>query len=430
MRRSATVRLSRASRVAVAALLACSAFVVAPTVAEAQAAPQATPQTQGGQQLEIRRFLVPDTPPPAGAAPSAPAAPVVQAPVRDLSTGPVRVGLILPLSGPHARLGRDMLDAAHLALADMADDRLVLLPRDDEGTPEGAARAAASALEDGAALILGPLFGPSVEGVASQSRPLGVSVLSYSTDRTVAGNGVFVMGFLPGQQVDRVVGYAAERGSRRVAVLAPATPYGRAVVDALRETASKRGLVLSQQRFYNPGEDPAPVVRGLARGAASGEGFDALLIAEGGERLQQVAALLPYYDVDPAQVHFLGTGLWEGATRIRTEPALLGAWFAAPPTAGRAAFDKRFREVFGRDPARLATIAYDSAALAAVLGRAPAGPDFGVRRIEAENGFSGLDGIFRFRPDGIGERALAVYEVQRDGMRPISAAPEMFPPPD
>lgn len=419
MRRSATVRLSRACRVAVAAALAWSVCVLAPTVAEAQAAPQATPADQ--PQLEIRKNLLPDsemTPAPDGTA------------TRELGTGQVRVGLILPLSGPQARLGRDMLDAALMAVSDMADDKLVLLPRDDEGTPEGAQRAAASALADGALLILGPLFSTSVEPVASQARPLGVSVLSYSTDRSVAGNGVFVMGFLPGQQVDRVVGYAAEKGAKRVAALAPATPYGRIVVDALREVAMKRNLTLTQQRFYNPGEDPAPTVRGLAQGATGPGAFDALLIAEGGERLQQVAALLPYYDIDPAQVHFLGTGLWEGAINIRTETALLGAWFAAPATAGRAAFEKRFREIYGRDPLCLASMAYDSAALAAVLGRAAGGPDFSIDRIEAANGFSGLDGIFRFRPDGLVERALAVFEVQRDGMRPVSPAAEMFPLPD
>lgn len=423
MRRSATVRLSRACRVAVAAALAWSVCVLAPTVAEAQAAPQATP---GQPQLEIRKNLLPESE-------MAPATDtmIVPAPAaRDLATGQVRVGLILPLSGPHARLGRDMLDAALMAVSDMADERLVLLPRDDEGTPDGAQRAAASVLKDGAVLILGPLFSTSVEPVASQARPLGVNVLSYSTDRSVAGNGVFVMGFLPGQQVERVVSYAAEKGAKRVAALAPATPYGRIVVDALRDAAAKRGLTLTQQRFYNPGEDPAPTVRGLAQGATGAGAFDALLIAEGGERLQQVAALLPYYDIDPAQVHFLGTGLWEGAINIRTETALLGAWFAAPSTAGRGAFEKRFKEIYGRDPARLATIAYDSAALAAVLGRTPGGADFSVGRIQASNGFSGLDGIFRFRPDGLVERALAVFEVQRDGMRPISPAAEMFPLPD
>lgn len=418
MRRSATVRLSRACRVAAAAALA---WALAPTIAEAQSAPQANPT--GQPQLEIRKNLLPEsemTPAPAEAAPAP----------RNAVAGQVRVGLILPLSGQHSRLGRDMLDAALMAVSDMADDRLVLLPRDDEGTAEGAQRAAASALEDGASLILGPLFATSIEAVANQARPLGVNVLSYSTDRTAAGKGVFVMGFLPGQQVDRVAGYAAEKGAKTFAVLAPATPYGRAVVDALREAAAKRNLTLTQQRLYAPGEDPTPTVRGLAQSATGPGAFDALLIAEGGERLQQVAALLPYYDVDPAQVHFLGTGLWEGAINIRTETALIGAWFAAPATAGRAAFEKRFKEIYGREPARLATMAYDSAALASVLGRTAGGADFSESRIEAPNGFAGLDGIFRFRQDGLVERALAVFEVQKDGMRPVSPAAEMFPLPN
>ncbi len=371
----------------------------------------------------------------------------------------VRVGLIVPLSGPNARIGRDMLDAAQLALFDAADEHFVLLPRDDEGTPEGAAKAAAALLDAGVKLILGPLLSAAVESVAAPARAAGVPVLAFSTDRSVAGNGVYLLGFLPGSQVERAVAHAQVQGARRFAALAPKNPYGNQVIEDFRRAVQAFGAQLGPVRQYEANDDMKQVVRQLAnydaRKAAlaaqraelrakkdeaslqalkrletaetSGPpDFDALLVAEGGEKLLLLAPLLPYYDIDPGQVRILGTGLWENSN-VRSEPALAGAIFAVPPSAPRAAFEKRFRDAYGRESARLASIAYDGTALAAVLGKA-APPDFDAARLTQRNGFAGVDGVFRLLPTGLAERGLAILEVQRDGFRIASPAPEAFNP--
>jgi ABC-type branched-subunit amino acid transport system substrate-binding protein len=366
---------------------------------------------------------------PAPGAPAPQAKPAPQAPklvpkqeARAPSTdGQIRVGVLLPLSGSYARVGRDMLDAAQLALYDMGDDRLVLVPRDDEGTPEGARRAIESMLEDGVTLILGPLLSSSVEAIAPQAKSAGVNVITFSTDRTVAGEGVYVMGFLPSTQIERVVAFSRENGLKRFAALAPKSNYGKAVVDELRLTADRQGVTVTQVRLYDPAEELTPIIRQLAARLD----FDALLIPEGGDKLLSFAPLLPYYDIDPAKVRFLGTGQWDMAS-IRQEPALVGGWFAAPAVEGRQTFEKRFRETYGRDPARLATLAYDAVAMAAVLAKSSGGGDFNAGALTASNGFSGLDGIFRFRPDGLVERGLAVFEVRKDGFRVVSPPPASF----
>ena len=72
----------------------------------------------------------------------------------------IKVGLLLPLSGPAEAIGRDMLDAAQMALFDVGDNKLVLLPRDTAGTPAGARLAAQEVIRDGAEVILGPLLAP------------------------------------------------------------------------------------------------------------------------------------------------------------------------------------------------------------------------------------------------------------------------------
>ncbi|MBT3395832.1 MAG: penicillin-binding protein activator, partial [Alphaproteobacteria bacterium] len=164
--------------------------------------------------------------------------------------GPIRVALLLPLTGPEQALGRSLLDAAVMALYEIGGDNLVLLPRDTMGTPEGAQTAADSALQEGAQLILGPVFSASVAAAAVPARARGVNMVAFSTDATVAGDGVFLLAFMPQQEVERVVAYAVSQGLSRIAALAPDSPYGFAVVDALREAAVANGGVVTQTQLY------------------------------------------------------------------------------------------------------------------------------------------------------------------------------------
>ena len=402
--------------------------------------------------LQVAPVPAPLAPPPA-TEPEPPATP--PPPTGDQ----VHVALLLPLSGPSAGLGRAMLDAAQMALFDLADEHLVLLPRDTEGTPEGAARAASATLADGAELILGPLLAGEVEAVKPLARQARISMVAFSTAGQLAGDGTFLLSFPPRQAVDRVVAFAHERGAQRFAALAPATPYGQLVVDALGAAAAAVGATVVATETYDPSAtDFRPVVRRLAafderkaalartrrqlqatgdeasrqalqrltgQETAGDLAFDAVLLPDGGGQVKAVASLLPYFDIDTAKVHVLGTGLWD-EPGLGTEPALLGGWFAAPPPDARGDFERRFRELYKRAPPRLATLGYDATALAAVLARKPRGNAFTVESRTDPSGFSGVDGSFRFRPDGIVERGLAVLEVEHAGSKIVSPAPETF----
>jgi ABC-type branched-subunit amino acid transport system substrate-binding protein len=370
----------------------------------------------------------------------------------------VKVGMLVPLSGPQAEIGTALLDAAQMALFDIGDKNLTLLPRDTGGTPEGAARAAKEVLDAGVRLILGPLLAPDVAAVAPVARAAGVEVVAFSNDRVVAGPGVYVMGLLPRDQVARVVSYAVSQGRTRFAALVPDTPFGNAVADALRSSAAADNAVVTDIETYTPGTDVSQVVRRLAnydsrkaaldaqlsaleakgdevsrqaaaRLKASGStedlSFDAVMIPEGGERLRSIAPLLPYYDIDTDKVRLLGTSLWNDVS-LGTEPALLGGWFAAPDPRTRADFVARFATLYGHRPHGLASLGYDATALAAVLARGAHGPDFSTAALTAAHGFTGVDGLFRFHPDGISERGLAVLEIHRGELEVVSPAPEAF----
>jgi len=362
-------------------------------------------------------------PPPAAVQPPAPVTAAPATPTTPAEAAKTRVALLLPLSGVNAALGGAMLDAAQMALFDVADQSLELMPHDTQGTPQGAADAARAAIAEGSKLIIGPLIAGEVAAVKPVAASAGVPVLAFSTSAELAGGGTYLMGFLPRQEIERVTAFAHAKGVNHFAVLAPKSAYGEVAVAALREAVAAQQASLGRIDFYDPSvSDLTPVAKSFAAAAQDAE---AVLLPEGAARVKSLAPLLAYYGVDPAEVHFLGTGLWD-ETGIGSEPTLVGGWYAAPPPEARADFVKRFADLYRHPPPRLATLAYDAIALAAVLAHGANGPDFSTAALTNPSGFAGIDGIFRLRADGLVERGLAVLEVEHDGSKVIDPAPQTF----
>ncbi|MCB9948099.1 MAG: penicillin-binding protein activator [Rhodospirillaceae bacterium] len=339
--------------------------------------------------------------------------------VRD---GTARIGLLLPLTGgPPGDPGNAMLHAAEIALLDLGVDNVELLPRDTHGTEDGAREAANAVIADGANIILGPFFGRSVPGVADVARSRGLSVIAFTTDASVAGSNVLVMGFLPGNEVDRIIQYGKAQGLESYAVLAPQDRYGEVVAQAAEEVARARGVRLGAVQFYSTEiGDYSELVRSVVENG----GYDAVLLPDAGLRLRAVASLIPYYGGD--SMHMLGTGIWAGQA-IGAEQALQGAWYAAPQPELRAAFEDRYEQLNGSRPPLVAALAYDAVSLAARLMQQPGFRAYDHQTLTDSSGFAGISGIFRFDArTGLVQRGLAVMEVTENGTVVREAAPESF----
>jgi branched-chain amino acid transport system substrate-binding protein len=361
---------------------------------------------------------------------AAPSAPVSATPVPPPGGQGVKVALLLPLSGPNAELGKAMLEAAQLALFTTGTDKLTLVPRDTTGTADGAAKAARSAIDDGAKLILGPLIADEVVAVRPIAQAANVNIIGFATKTEVAGGNVFLMGFLPKQEVVREVAYARDQGLGRFAALAPNSPYGHLMGDALKDVATAAGGTVTRVEYFDTrGSDASASIKRLlpttAAGPAAGAPFDALLVPAGGEQLKQVAAQLRSAGVDPTKTRLLGSGLWDDPS-ITSDPNLAGGWFAASPPDIRHEFESRFQGAYGRVPPRLASLGFDAAALAAVLAKSDSPDPFSAQAIQNPNGFTGVDGLFRIGADGLVQRGLAVLEVDPSGDKVVSPAPKSF----
>lgn len=360
------------------------------------------------------------------------------APNAPTQAGGAKVAVLLPLSGPNAELGKAMLDAAQLALFTMGSDGLTLVPRDTGGTAGGAAKAAQSAIADGAQLILGPLLAAEVAAVKPIAMNANVNVIGYSTATQLAGSNVFLMGFLPHDEVLREVAYAREKGLGRFAALLPNSPYGHLIEAALRDGVAASGGQPGPIVYFGPGgADAASAVQRLlgkpagagaapaAAAAPAPAAFDALLLPEGGTQLKQLAGQIKAAGIDTTQVRLLGSGLWDDPS-VTGDPALYGGWYATSPPDARHDFENRYQAAYHQTPPRLASLAFDSAALAAVLAKAGGDHPFSREAILNPNGFTGVDGLFRFTSAGLVQRGLAVLEIEPQGPVVVGPAPQSF----
>jgi hypothetical protein len=339
-----------------------------------------------------------------------------------IGTGQVKVALVLPLSasGNASIAAQSMKNAAEMALSEFQNPNIQLLIKDDAGSAQGAQQGAQQALDEGAEIILGPLFAASVPAAAQAARTRGISVIAFSTDSSVAGRGVYLLSFLPESDVNRIVEYAASVGKRSFAAMVPENAYGNVVEVAFKQTVGRHGGRIVAFEKY--GADRAGAAKNVAQSLRSA---DALLIADDGDAVVSVADALTAAGANLRNVQLLGTGLWDNP-RVFASAALQGGLYAAPDPSGFRSFAGRYRAKFGGEPVRTATLAYDAVALVAALGRTQGPQRFAAETLTNPSGFAGIDGLFRFRSDGTNQRGLAVMRVASGGGQPVAGSPKSF----
>jgi len=376
----------------------------------------------GALLLGACQTLVPRTAEPTAAPP-----PPVTRPAPDIAVEPGipqdaqrnRVALLVPLTGPNAGIGQSIANATVLALLDTNNQQVRITNYDTAG---GAAAAASRAIAEGAQLILGPLLAEDARAVGPVARAARVPVVSFSNDASVAGDGTYLMGFVPAQSVTRVVSYARGRGVTTFAGLVPNGLYGeRASTSLLRAVEGAGGSVMSLETY---GRGSGQAAASAARLAGKGS-YDAVLVADGGATAAAVAPVVKRGG--NASARMLGTELWNSEPGIGARSALSGAWFASVSNGLYRQYATKYRARYRSAPYRLSSLGYDAVLLTVRISRDwPVGRPFPEARLRDADGFSGLDGAFRFGRDNVAERALEVQEIRGGQTVTVSPAPSGF----
>lgn len=422
---------------------------------------------RGGCVLGLAALLLaacaPTQVPPNGSVPPGQTGPVVLVPPAQMASGArpalgpdgmLRVGLLLPQSGSAAAAGNAMLNAARLAVETACPARVAVTPFDTQGTAEGAAVAANQALASGASVLLGPLLTAETEAVSPLAAAAGVPVLAFTNDRRRAGGSTWVLGALPQVEVARVIGWARDQGATRIAVLVPDNAGGQAVLEAARAETARLGVALVREATYPPGGAPVAGVQavtdfGSRYGAIEAEirrlrqedsrdarariaelqkrqppppPYDAILLADQGERLQLVSSLLAYHFGGRGDARLLGTALVGQDRAAWDEGSLAGTVFAGPDPTQREAFAAAYAQRNGGQPGALAAIAHQAVELVCTIAREDA-PNLSPASLARAEGFAVTAGPVRLLPDGTSARPLALFKIQRGSVEVVEPAP-------
>ena len=347
----------------------------------------------------------------------------------------VRVGMLLPLSGKSASIGEELQNAGLLAQFDGASDNFVLQFYDTQGTPEGAKEAFHQAVANDVHAILGPVFAQEVQAIRRMARRKGIPVLSFTSDTDVVENGVYTLALSLAEQTQRAIRHACESGKMRLAILAPDNKAGDIAIEEAEKTAALCGMEVVKKSVYNPtyiNFEPY-VLSVLPESFAERKDsdreqentetemeteteltvaeqldFDVLFIADSGNRLKAISSLFALYDVNPDEVMFVGMYSWQEKS-VSTENALKNAVYSSLPTDK---FDNwfvpKYKEVYGKKPMRLASLAYDGVALTSALSQR-----WGISKetLTDPMGFEGVDGLFRLNADGFSERLMGMSQI-------------------
>jgi ABC-type branched-subunit amino acid transport system substrate-binding protein len=327
------------------------------------------------------------------------------------------VAVIVPLTGADGAVGTSIANAARLALLDTRE-ATIRIQVYDSNRPGGAAAATQQAIADGSRLILGPLLAEDVRAAAPVARRAGIPVIAFSNDESVAGDGVYIMGFTPDQSISRTVAFARSKGANSFGGLVPTGHYGQRAAQALIGAVRKSGGRVASIESYDRGQ--AAINLAARRLTAKGP-VDAVLIGDS-SRMAVLAG--PSLRLIPRK---LGTELWASDRTIGKTLSLRGAWYSAAPDVQFDRLVTRYRARYGKTPYRLASLGYDAVLLAVrSAGNWPVGRAFPSRMLVEKDGFAGVDGSFRFARDGIAERLLEVRQVNATGTSVVSPAGTVF----
>lgn len=342
----------------------------------------------------------------------------------------VQVALLLPGGSGNAGddvLARSLQNAAELAIRDLNGVNIDLRVYNTGAGAAAAAQTAVRAVDEGAKIILGPVFAEAANaaGVAVAGR--GVNVLSFSNNTDIAGGNVFVLGPTFQNTANRLVGYSAAQGKRNILIVHDNNAAGNLGKRAI-ETAARRssatiagaiGYEFSQQGVMQ-------AVPSIVAQARSGGANALFLTADSAGALPLLSQLLPEAGLSGTSTQFIGLTRWDLPSATLALPGVQGGWFALPDPGLTQQFQQRYSAAYGEAPHPIAGLAYDGIAAIGALVRSGRTDALGRAALTQGSGFAGVNGVFRLLPDGTNERGLAVAQIRNNQVVVIDAAPRSF----
>jgi len=343
---------------------------------------------------------------------------------------PVPVALLVPggsSNGSDQMLAKNLENAARLAIADLKGVNINLRVYNTAGNPSQAASVAVQAVNDGAKIIIGPLYAEAANAVGVAVAGRNVNVLAFSNNAQIAGGNVFILGHTFQNTANRLVSYAKQQGRSKIMTIHARTHAGEVGRAAIANAIAKAGATQAGVGSYEFSQDGiVAAVPGIASTILSSGAQAVFFTSDTAGALPLLIQMLPENNVDKDVIKFIGLTRWDIPAQTLALPGAQGGWFALPHPGMSAKFTSRYSTAFGQPPHAIASLSYDGIAAIGALVKSGNTNALTTAGLTQGSGFVGASGIFRFRPDGTNQRGLAVAQVQNNQLVIVDPAPSNF----
>lgn len=343
---------------------------------------------------------------------------------------PVPVALLVPRGSSQSGdvvLAKSLENSARLAIADLGNVKIDLRVYDTAGNPGTAASAATRAIDEGAKIILGPVYAEAANAVGVAAAQKGINVLAFSNNASIAGGNVFVLGPTFDNTANRLTRFATAQGKSKIVIVNSTDVAGQLGANAIRNSISGSKAKLAGEVAYELSQQGVINAVPKVKATVAGSGADAVfLTANTAGALPLFTQLLPEAGVSPATTQYIGLTRWDIPAQTLELPGVQGGWFAMPDPGRTQQYRARYQSVYGSAPHPIGGLAYDGiAAIGALVGAGKSNALTGGA-LTQNSGFQGVSGIFRLRSDGTNERGLAVASIQNKKVVVLDPAPSSF----
>jgi ABC-type branched-subunit amino acid transport system substrate-binding protein len=365
----------------------------------------------------------------------------------------IPVALFLPLTGKNKDLGWSIFNATSLSLFDNdINNKIELVLFDSKENPEESKKVFKEIIDRNIKVVIGPIFTNTVLAIEKMARDNDITVITLSNNhellnKTTRYGGVFVGGIIPETQVDKIINFSMDKGKFNFAVIAPNNQYGKIVTEQMKKfIRSRDGNFITSEFYENNNIDIDRAVQKVIssfgipsnsrnRDTSYLSDYDriypqVIFIPEAGKALTRIAGSISRLNNEERNFQLIGSTQWNDSA-VLSDINLYGAWIPAPEDGRFRIFEKNYYRSFGKFPPRITSIAYDAVLAIAKIAEQKTNlkltfNEFIEFNNSIKNGFEGIDGIFRFLPNGAIQRNLAVLQIGNGKFETIESSTPKF----
>ncbi len=342
---------------------------------------------------------------------------------------PIRVALLVPKSDAGAGpVAQALENATRLAISELNGAKIELKVYDTAGNSSTAAAQAQRAVDEGAKVILGPLFGEAANAAGLAVADEGINVLSFSNNPSIAGGNVFVLGPTFANTAQRLMRFAKRQGKDSVVIVHSNDVPGQFGKGAIEQAATSAGIQVLSSEGYTLSVEGVSTAAQAAGRVVQQAGAESVFITTDATNaaMPMLLNMLPDSGANPTTTQYIGLTRWDVRPDLFDLPGAEGAWFTLPNKAQQEAFNNRYASAYSTAPHPLAGLAYDGIAAIGALASQGRGDALTGKALTRSTGFNGVSGVFRLMSDGTNQRGLAVATVRNKQVVILDPAPTSF----